>query len=70
MWQGGRVALVGILVGTVAAVGLTRYIATLLFDVGRLDGLAFAGMSAVMFAVARPARRASRVDPAVALRAE
>jgi putative ABC transport system permease protein len=74
-WQGGRVALVGILVGTLAAVGLTRYIATLLFDVGQLDGLAFAGMSAVMFAVALlasyvPARRASRVDPAVALRAE
>jgi predicted permease len=75
VWQGGRVALVGIVVGTLAAVGLTKYITTLLFNVGRLDVLAFAGMSAVMLAVALlasyvPALRASRVDPVVALRAE
>ena len=54
---------------------LTRYIQTLLFDVGRLDAVAFAGMSAVMLVVALlasyfPARRASRVDPVVALRSE
>jgi predicted permease len=75
VWQGGRVALVGIVVGTLAAVGLTTYIKTLLFNVGRLDVLAFAGMSAVMLAAALlasyvPALRASRVDPVVALRAE
>ena len=75
VWQGARVALVGIVVGTLAAVGLTTYITTLLFNVGRLDVLAFAGMSAVMLAVALlasyvPARRASRVDPVVALRTE
>ena len=75
VWQGGRVALVGIVVGMLAAVGLTKYITTLLFNVGRLDVLAFAGMSAVMLAVALlasyvPALRASRVDPVVALRAE
>ena len=75
VWQGGRVALVGILAGTLAAVGLTTFIQTLLFNVGRLDVVAFAGTSAVMFTVALlasyiPARRASRVDPAVALRAE
>jgi predicted permease len=75
VWQGGRVALAGIVVGTLAAVGLTKYITTLLFDVGRLDVSAFAGMSAVMLAVALlasyvPALRASRVDPVVALRAE
>ncbi len=75
VWQGGRVALIGIVVGTLAAVGLTTYIQTLLFNVGRLDVPAFAGMSAVMLAVALlasylPALRASRVDPVVALRAE
>jgi ABC-type lipoprotein release transport system permease subunit len=75
VWQGGRVALVGIVVGLLAAVGLTKYIQTLLFDVGRLDVVAFAAMSAVMLGVALlasyiPAMRASRVDPVVALRAE
>jgi putative ABC transport system permease protein len=75
VWEGGRIALVGIVVGALAAVWLTTYLNTLLFDVGRLDVPAFAGMSAVMLAVALlasyvPARRASRVDPVVALRAE
>ncbi len=75
VWQGGRVALAGIVVGTLAAVGLTKYVTTLLFNVGRLDVFAFAGMSAVMLAVALlasyvPALRASRVDPVAALRAE
>ena len=69
------VALVGIVVGMLVAVGLTKYITTLLFNVGRLDLLAFVGTSAVMLAVALlasyvPALRASRVDPVVALRAE
>jgi predicted permease len=75
VWQGGRVAIAGIVVGALAAGALTRYIQTLLFDVARLDLVAFAGMSAVMLAVALlasylPALRASRVDPVVALRAE
>jgi putative ABC transport system permease protein len=75
VWQGGRVALGGIVAGTLAALALTRYIATLLFNVGPLDVTAFAGMAAVMFAVALvasyfPALRASRVAPAVALRTE
>ena len=41
--QGGQVALLGVVVGALAAAGLTRYIQTLLFDVGRLDVTAFAG---------------------------
>jgi predicted permease len=73
--QGGMVALLGVAGGALAAAALTRYIQTLLFGVGRLDLLAFAGMSVVMLAVAVlasyiPARRASRVDPVIALRAE
>ena len=72
---GRAVALIGIVAGMLAAVGLTTYIKTLLFNVGRLDVLAFAGMAGVMLAVALlasyvPALRASRVDPVVALRAE
>ncbi|HXT68863.1 MAG TPA: ABC transporter permease [Vicinamibacterales bacterium] len=73
--QGGQVALLGVIVGAVAAAGLTRYIQTLLFGVQRFDAVAFAGMSIVMLAVAMlasylPARRASRVDPVIALRSE
>ena len=73
--HGGVVTLLGVLGGAIAAAVLTRYIQTLLFGVQRLDPVAFAGMSVVMLAVAIlasyiPARRASRVDPVVALRAE
>ena len=75
IWQGTRVTLLGVLAGVLAAAGFTRYVQTLLFGVQRLDVAAFAGMSAVMLVVALlasyiPARRASRVDPLVALRGE
>jgi putative ABC transport system permease protein len=73
--QGARVALLGVTAGALAAAALTRYIQALLFGIGRMDPVAFAAMAAVMLAVAMlasyvPARRASRVDPVVALRAE
>jgi ABC-type antimicrobial peptide transport system permease subunit len=73
--QGGLVALIGVIAGAMAAAAMTRYIQTLLFGVERVDAIAFAGMSLVMLAVAMlasyiPARRASRVDPVVALRSE
>jgi predicted permease len=75
VWQGARLTLLGVGAGLLAAAGLTTYIQALLFDVGRLDLIAFAAMSGVMLVVALvasdiPARRASRVDPLVALRAE
>jgi predicted permease len=74
-WQGSRVALSGIVIGTLLALWLTTYINTLLFGIGRFDAPAFAGTAAVMLVVALlasylPARRASRVDPIVALRTE
>ena len=61
--------------GALAAIVLTTYIKALLFNVDRLDVTAFAGMSVLMVAIALlasyvPARRASRVDPVVALRAD
>jgi ABC-type antimicrobial peptide transport system permease subunit len=73
--QGGRVAMLGVVVGLLAALILTRYIKSLLFGIEPLDATSFASVAAVMVAVALlasylPARRASRVDPATALRAE
>jgi ABC-type antimicrobial peptide transport system permease subunit len=73
--QAGRVTLLGVVVGVLAAVALTRVLETLLFGVGAVDPLTFIVMSAVMLTVALlasylPARRASSVDPMRSLRTE
>jgi putative ABC transport system permease protein len=73
--QGGRVAVVGVAVGLVAAVFAARTLESLLFEVHARDPLVFAAVSVVMLAVALlasylPARRASAVDPVEAIRAE
>ena len=73
--QGTRVTLVGVAVGLLGALAATRWIAPLLFDVSPRDPVVFGGVGTALLAVAigaslLPARRAARVDPAVALRAE
>jgi putative ABC transport system permease protein len=73
--QGTKVAAIGAVVGLAVAAGLTKYIQTLLYGVGHLDIYTFAGTSVVMLAVALlasylPARRASKVNPLNALRAD
>ena len=73
--QGMVLALVGVLVGVAAAFGLARFIATFLFGVGTRDPLVFVGVPLLLAAVAFlavwfPARRASQVDPIIALRYE
>jgi predicted permease len=75
LWNGLMPALAGGLLGTAAAVALARAFGTLLFDVSPLDAraLAVGGLALVIVSVAAatgPARRAARVDPLVALRAE
>ena len=73
--QGARIAGLGAALGAVAAVAVTRALGGLLYGVGALDVATFVVMAAAMVAVALlasylPARRASSVDPIVALRAE
>jgi len=73
--QGMVLAVVGILVGVVAAFGLARLIASFLFGVTAWDPLAFIGVPLLLgvvsfLAVWLPARHASRIDPIIALRAE
>jgi ABC-type antimicrobial peptide transport system permease subunit len=68
-------AAAGICLGIVASVTVTRLLRSMLFEVDTLDVGVFAGVSAALalvsvIAAAIPARRAVRVDPAVALRCE
>jgi predicted permease len=73
--QGSRVALIGVIIGVIAALFLTRVLESLLFGVAAIDPRTFVAMSALMIGVALlasyiPARRASAVNPMVALRGE
>jgi putative ABC transport system permease protein len=72
---GLRLALAGILIGAVGALFLTRTMSGLLFGVSSIDATTFLAMAGMLFAVTLlacyvPARRASRVDPLIALRYE
>ena len=73
--QGGRIALVGVVIGLVVAVFSSRWLESLLFEVQARDPIVFAAVSMIMIAVALlatwvPARRASAVDPVEAIRME
>ncbi len=73
--EGMQLVAIGLVVGLLGAVALTRFVRTMLFGVSPADPVTFAAVSATLAAVAFfacyvPAQRATRVDPLVALRDE
>jgi predicted permease len=73
--DGAGLAIVGLVVGAIAATLVTRFLKSLLFGITFTDPLTFAGVAIVLFSIALlacylPARRAAGVDPLVALRWE
>lgn len=73
--QGARMALAGLAIGVAAAFGLTRLMTSMLYGVKPTDALTFAVAAGMLCAIALaacciPARRATQVDPILALRCE
>jgi ABC-type antimicrobial peptide transport system permease subunit len=73
--QGVALAGIGVVIGLVAAAGVTRLMTSLLYEVEAVDSLTYAAAAAGLIVVAAlasylPARRASTVDPAESLASE
>jgi predicted permease len=73
LWDGAKMALAGVAIGLGAALGLTRLMTSMLFGISAHDPVTVAGVVSLLLFVAFaacyvPARRATRIDPMVALR--
>jgi putative ABC transport system permease protein len=73
--QGLKLAGAGVAAGLLLAAGLSRFLSTVLYGVGTTDALTFAGVAALLIALAAaatylPAWRATRVDPVTSLRTQ
>jgi ABC-type antimicrobial peptide transport system permease subunit len=73
--KGLQLTFVGVVIGIVAALSAMRFISTMIYGVTPTDPMTFAGVAVFLVLVALlacyiPARRATRVDPLVALRHE
>jgi ABC-type antimicrobial peptide transport system permease subunit len=73
--EGALIVIVGLGAGLIGSALLTRFLQTLLFDIKPTDPLTFGALTILLAGVALlasfiPARRASRIDPLVALRHE
>lgn len=75
MRQGAVIVAGGVTAGILVAALMAKLVGSFLVDVSPFDAVTYAGISTVLAAMAlaasfMPARRASRVDPAIALRQE
>ena len=75
LWQGMKLVLAGLVVGAVGAIALTRIMSGLLFGISTSGPVTFVAVGLLLALVAAaatliPARRATAIDPMVALRAE
>jgi putative ABC transport system permease protein len=75
IWRGMSLTLIGVALGLAAALALTRVMRNMLFEVSATDPVTFALIALLLLSVAFiasyiPARRATKVDPLIALRSE